>query len=196
MRGGSMLVLSRRLQKQGFECSAFTYASVQRSPGRNADHLHEFVASIQADEVHFVGHSLGGIVLLHLFDRHPQQPPGRVVLLGSPVKGSNVARANNNNALLRMILGRSTQGGVLGEVPEWKGGRDLGIIAGTRPLGMGRLLGGLQEHSDGTVAVKETRLDDATDFLTLPVTHTGLVLSASTANQVAHFLREGEFKSA
>ena len=91
MRGGSLLVIARRLESAGYVCHPFTYASVRRTAAENADRLQVFSARLDADIVHFVGHSLGGIVILHLFDRHPWQRPGRVVFLGSPVNGSAVA---------------------------------------------------------------------------------------------------------
>ena len=76
---------------------------------------------------------------------------------------------------------------------RWAGGRELGVIAGDRAAGMGRLLGAMEEPSDGTVAVSETELPGATDSLRLHVSHSGMVFSREVARQVAAFLRAGRF---
>lgn len=193
MRGSSLFVLQKRLGDRGFESCAFTYRSVRRSAASNADRLQGFIASLDADIVHLVGHSLGGIVILHLFDRHPRQRPGRVVFLGSPVRGSAVAQRGARNPLSRFVLGESLRGALSGGTPPWRGGRPLGVIAGTRSIGIGRVLGGLRGPNDGTVAVRETRLPGASDSVMLSVTHMGMVASRRVADQVCAFLKSGRF---
>lgn len=192
MRGGSLFAIARRLRSGGFTCYPFTYASVRCTAAQNAERLHGFASGIDADIVHFVGHSLGGIVLMHLFNRYPQHRPGRVVLMGSPVNGSAVARRSAANPLSRLMLGNSLRRGLLGGTPAWRGARDIGVIAGSRPLGLGTLIGGLRGANDGTVAVDETRIPGAS-HITLPVTHTGMAFSRVVADQVFAFLRNGEF---
>jgi hypothetical protein len=71
--------------------------------------------------------------------------------------------------------------------------RPLGVIAGNRSLGIGRLFARFSEPNDGTVAVRETQLDGAADRITLPVSHLGMMASPEVASQTAHFLREGRF---
>jgi pimeloyl-ACP methyl ester carboxylesterase len=193
MRGGSLFFIARRLHSGGFTCHPFSYASVRRSASQNAERLHAFSSKLPADIVHFVGHSLGGIVILHLFDRYPQQRPGRVVLLGSPVNGSAVARRSAGNPFSRLLLGNSLGRALLGGTPAWRGARDLGVIAGSRSFGVGRVLGGLRGVNDGTVSVDETRIPGEIDHIVLPVTHMGMAISRSVADQVHAFLRDGEF---
>ncbi|MDH3713250.1 MAG: alpha/beta hydrolase [Gammaproteobacteria bacterium] len=193
MRGGSLFIIARCLQSGGFNCYPFTYASVRRTAAQNAERLHAFSSGLEADIVHFVGHSLGGIVILHLFDRYPRQRPGRVVFAGSPVNGSAVAQRSAANPISQVLLGNSLRRALMGGTPAWRGARDLGVIAGSRSLGVGRLLGGLRGTNDGTVSVDETRIPGATDHIVLPVTHTGLVISRAVADQVQAFLRNGEF---
>jgi pimeloyl-ACP methyl ester carboxylesterase len=194
MRGGSLFVIARRLQSGGFTCHPFTYASVRRTAAQNAERLHAFSGRLDADIVHFVGHSLGGIVVLHLFDRYPQQRPGRVVFLGSPVNGSAVARRSAANPVSRLLLGNSLGRALLGGTPAWHGTRDLGVIAGSRPFGVGRVLGVLRGANDGTVSIDETRIAGAIDHIVLPVTHSGMAISRPVADQVRAFLRDGEFR--
>ena len=62
---------------------------------------------------------------------------------------------------------------------RWAAGRDLGVIAGTKSMGLGQFFARFDEDCDGTVAVSETRVPGATDHLTLPVSHMGLLLSAA-----------------
>ncbi len=193
MRGGSLFLLQSRLRECGFDCRAFTYRSVRRSAANNADRLQAFLAGIDADIVHLVGHSLGGIVILHLFERHPRQPPGRVVFLGSPVRGSAVARRGAQHAVSRLVLGESLRGALCGGTPPWRATRPLGIVAGTRSIGIGRVLGGLRGPNDGTVAVCETRVAEAADSVELPVSHSGMVASRRVAAQVCAFLKSGRF---
>lgn len=78
-------------------------------------------------------------------------------------------------------------------MPPWDGARELGVIAGTRPLGVGRLAPGLGRPNDGTVAVAETKLVGMTDYAELPVTHTWLLYSRPAARQVCAFLATGRF---
>ena len=77
---------------------------------------------------------------------------------------------------------------------RWDGRRELGIVAGSVPLGMGRLLGSLALPHDGTVAVEETQLPGATDHIVLPVTHFSMLWSRAVADQVVAFLRRGRFE--
>lgn len=191
--GSDMWRLQQRLQKAGYDCRKFKYQSLKQSPEENARRLHQFVSSIDAPVIHFVCHSLGGIVLLRYFDCHPSLKRGRVVLLGSPVNGSQVAIRLSKHWYSRWLIGRSANEGLLGAQPVWNSWRDIGLIAGTMPIGVGLLSGGLNKPHDGTVSVNETVLHGATDFITLPVTHTGLLYSAKVAQQTITFLRAGKF---
>jgi hypothetical protein len=73
-------------------------------------------------------------------------------------------------------------------------GREIGMIAGVKSLGLGRLTGQLGPHHDGTVSIEETMADFLTDRVELPVTHTGMLMSHEVAAQAANFLRTGRFK--
>jgi hypothetical protein len=78
---------------------------------------------------------------------------------------------------------------------RWDVGRPLGIIAGTRSAGMGRLLLSFDEANDGTVTVGETKIDGASGHLCLPVTHSSMLFSARVARATADFLEHGTFGS-
>jgi pimeloyl-ACP methyl ester carboxylesterase len=189
----AMLPLARRLRRCGFEVSLYGYASVQQTLQQNADDLHRYIQGLRSEKVHLVGHSLGGRVILKLLGDYPRTPAGRVVLLGSPVRGSNIARRLTFNRAGRALLGKSmARGGLLDEA-DWDGSRELGVIAGTLGLGVGKLFGGLRPPHDGTVMVSETELPAATDRLLLKVSHTGLLSSAAAARQTCNFLKNGHF---
>jgi pimeloyl-ACP methyl ester carboxylesterase len=194
MTGLEMGLLSRRLRGCGFSPRRFPFGEVRRSARENAGSLHAWLAEVPGETVHFVAHSLGGILLLHLFKRFADLRPGRVVFLGTSCRGSIVAQRLSHLPLLRAALGRSMDQGLDGGAPGWSGERELGVVAGTLGLGLGWLSGGLDPPHDGTVAVAETRLAGARAHITLPVSHFGLLLSADVARQVCGFLRSGRFQ--
>jgi pimeloyl-ACP methyl ester carboxylesterase len=193
MTGLACVPLRSRLRAAGFGVRLFSYPSLTLTPAESAARLRHALRYVEGDVVHFVGHSLGGVVLLHLFRDGPPERAGRVVFLGTPARGSAVARVLAESALSRPVLGRSTEGGLLGGVPAWRGERDLGVVAGTLPFGLGRALCDLPEPHDGTVAAAETEVEGAADRWFVPVSHTGILVSSAVARGVAAFLRTGRF---
>ncbi len=160
LSGAEAWLLRRRLARDlKAEERAFSYASVRGSATDNAAALADYLSRSRADVLHLVGHSLGGVMIVKMFENPPRLPPGRIVLLGPPLNGS----------------------------------RDLGVIAGNWPLGLGRLVGALDGPHDGAVTVAETRLTGATDHIVLPVSHSAMVLSSAVVRQTVGFLRDGRF---
>ncbi len=80
-----------------------------------------------------------------------------------------------------------------GNVPAWSGERDLGVIGGALNFGFGRLIGAVGRSGDGTISLEEMRIPEARDFITLRVSHMGLVVSKKVAMEVYHFLEHGRF---
>ena len=193
MKTPTMALLAHRLRGCGFTVVHFSYLSLARTVSENAARLGALLASLNAPVIHLVGHSLGGLVILRLLQDNPDLPPGRVVLFGTPYAGSHAARGLAGHAATRWLLGKSYEGGLRGNGPSWSGGRELGVIAGSRSLGMGWLVPGLAKPNDGTVAVLETRIPGASAELTLPVSHTGMLFSAEVAEAVCQFLHTGQF---
>lgn len=194
MNGMELRWLGHRLAGCGFTPHYFHYQSLQQSPVAGACRLAGFIRDIGSERLHLVAHSLGGILVLHLFDRFPALPPGRVVLLGCPVLGSGVARVAAEKHWLLPLLGRNLEQGLMGDGPRWRRRRELGVIAGTRGVGIGRVVGGLTGESDGTVSLHETRIPGAADFRSLKVNHMGMVLSSEVARETCHFLHCGRFE--
>lgn len=193
MPGAAMRPLARRLRRGGWETAIFSYTARRATVRQNAADLAAFVNKLDGSMVHFVGHSLGGLVLTQYLQDFPARHPGRVVLLGTPYRGSHVARCLSRYRLGRWLCGLSLHGALLGDGPRWPGGRELGVIAGTAPFGVGRLIPGLPRPNDGLVAVAETLVPEQTDNITVPVTHSGLLFSAAAARHVAAFLAAGRF---
>ncbi|MGH8575518.1 MAG: lipase family alpha/beta hydrolase [Gammaproteobacteria bacterium] len=194
MSGREMALLRRQLTGAGFSTRQFSYPSVRVSPAVAARLLGDFVADIEAPVVHYVAHSLGGLILRHFFHGDSEGRPGRVVTLAAPHQGSRAAQALANHPLGRRLLGQSVEQGLLGDVPAWRGDRELGVIAGSGGIGLGRFLARLDLPHDGTVAAAETELSAATDRITLPVSHFGGLFSRDVADQVIYFLRQGRFR--
>ena len=194
VNGLEQSLLRHRVRQCGYDCHQFSYHSLLRSPRQNADRLQAFLQKIDADVVHFVVHSLGGVVLLHLFDRHPDQRPGRVIMLGTPINGSSLARKLYRFPPARLLLGRSVVRGLLGDMPRWKGTRPLAIIAGNRGIGFGLIvLNRLEEPNDGTVCLHETESTVVTHHLEVPYSHTQMLFVRPVAEAVCHYLDVGRF---
>ena len=191
-----MRKLARRLSNQGYVTYLFDYQSVKKSPEQNARLLSEFVKTIDQPVVHFVAHSLGGLVLLHYLNLSSQQDQdrtGRVVMLGSPLNGSSRAPRILRIPFGRHLLGHSVQKGLLGHDLQLPAELDAGMICGTFRLGIGMIVGSFGEPHDGTVAVKETQFKGLTDSINIRISHTGMLLSAKIAQQVVDFLQNGLF---
>jgi len=191
----SALLRKRIAASHGFQCHSFTYRTVGNSVHPVLERLSQFVSRLDADRVHFVGHSLGGIVLHRYFEVAKDLPPGRVVFLGSPTVKSKTAEKVGRLPVFRSMIGRMVTEELVKPscAREWRCERELGCIAGTRPMGLGRFFARFDEECDGTIGVSETKLPGHSAHLTLPVSHMGMLLSAEVARQVGEFLAHGRF---
>lgn len=188
-----MAWLGHRLARAGFSTRRFSYPTVTQDLRENAEDLARFVRTLDAATVHFVGHSLGGLVIRALFSYSPPRQPGRVVTLVTPHSGSYVATVLSRYHWGRAILGKSMAGLLRGELAGARMVREVGVIQGTLPVGLGRLLPGLPRPNDGVCSLADMHFPGATDTLTLRVAHTGMLLSSQAADQAGHFLRTGRF---
>lgn len=198
LNGAEFTLLRRRLARDfGIPGHRFSYPTVRGSVDGAVAMLRRFVERIDAERIHFVGHSLGGLILCRYFEAFPCDRPGRVVMLGSPLSGSRSAQAVARHALTRRIIGPLVHAELVQpcQPRRWQCPVELGVIAGTSPMGLGRFFARFDEDCDGTVAVSETRLPGQTAHLTLPVSHMGMLMSARVARQVGEFLAHGRFQS-
>ncbi len=194
MPGEESLILRHRLSHEfGLTLQTFRYSAASATMSDITERLESWVRELKAPAVHFVGHSLGGLVIHRFLERFPDQPPGRVVFLGTPCVASRVAQRASRFAPIAHLMGPSVAELLQPHERRWEQARPLGIIAGSQPIGVGQLLADFTEENDGTVAVSETRMPGATDHIVLPVSHLGMLLSARVARETGSFLTEGRF---
>jgi len=193
MNGWDMSVLNRRLSRAGYHVRKFSYPSVYEDVGYNVRGFNRYLQTIEDEQIHLVGHSLGGLVIRHLFSQFPGQKPGRIVTLGTPHQGSKVAKKLAGTRARKFLLGKSISSGLLGDAPVWNAKREIGVIAGDTSLGLGRLVTRLPKPNDGTVSVEETPLEGMSDYRVVHTNHMGLMLSVEVATEIMQFLQHGCF---
>lgn len=186
-----MKPLAARLERAGFRCHTFSYLGAMRPLQAHAERLARMARAIGA--AHFVGHSMGGLVVLEALNRHPQIAAGRVVLLGTAARGCFAGRRIARHAAGRWFLGQSGDLWREGRTVCWARPEALGVVAGSLSLGLGRMLGPLPGVNDGVVSLEETAIEGMAERVVLPVGHSAMLVSARVAAQVAGFLCEGKF---
>lgn len=189
----AMRYLAARLARAGFATHVFIYRG--RAP------LQASVAALAAfargplggRPAHFVGHSLGGVLVLDTLCRHRELAAASALLLGAPVRGCMAGRRLEGHGLGRWMLGDSA--------PRWQAcpaswprPEPLGVVAGTLPLGLGRVLGALPGENDGVVRVEETMVEGMTARILVREGHSMLVLSPRVARLAQGFFERGSFE--
>ncbi len=188
--------LAATLEAEGYEVIAVNYPSTRRSIGAHADQVEEVLGHLEGiTSVSFVTHSLGGIVIRAVLARdggwRQSLEPRRLVMMGPPNQGSVFAREIPKGASDK-IIGASLdelRNISLAEFPA--PAIEFGIIAGGRGQeGYNPLIPG---NDDGVVAVSETRLAGASDFLVVEGLHSYLPSNEAAATAAVHFLAHGNF---
>ena len=193
MPGLAMSPMAGRMSRAGFRCHLFDYAGRERPLAANAELLAQFARGVGPAD--FVGHSLGGLVVLDALNANPALEAKRVALLGTPARGCLAGRRLASYGFGRWMLGESEALWRAGRAARWTRPEPLGIVAGALPFGLGRTLGRLPGANDGVVCVDETRIEGAAAFTVLPVSHSGMLLSARVARELQAFLETGSFAS-
>lgn len=197
--GASLGSLEDSLQKAGYNTVAITYPSTDHSIDTLADYLHKnhLTAAFWAeqDKVHFVSHSMGGLVTRAYLDKYRQNKIGRVVMLAPPHGGSEVADLLSGFPPYDWFYGPA--GAELQtthrEKDRTKPYYDVGIIAGTRewPYIVAAFL--VPGKGDGRVSVESTKWSGAADHIALPATHTFIMDKKQVHDHVIEFLKNGKF---
>ena len=191
--------LPDKLRKAGFEARATSYPSTRRSIEAHAAQLERLLQRLQGvDEVSFVTHSMGGIIVRRLLARDggwkSRITPGRLVMIAPPNQGSLIAQALQPAWPYKLVYGSAGQQLTPAKVASLPvPNLPFGIIAG----GLGNSQGYnpfVPGDDDGTVAVDETRLEGAKDFMVLPGLHGFVARSHEIEQPVLNFLRSGRFK--
>ena len=189
-----MRFLGNQLKKHGFQVHYIFYQSVLKNSIQNSQLVHKKICKLNLPDLHIVAHSLGGLITMHLLNQFDDIPPGRVVMLGSPVNGSSVAQKIQKWAIIDSLLSQSMSNALSGKnIPDWKCNRDWGMIAGTRSQGLGIFTGGLTGINDGSVLLEETRHPRQTAHIQVNTSHTGLLFSKQVAQLCSRFLNTGTF---
>lgn len=193
MPGVAMAYLRSRLARAGFSPHVFRY--------RGRDALASSVAALASfvrgplggRPAHFVGHSLGGALILDTLCLHPELPAASALLIGAPVRGCLAGRSLGAHALGRWMLGGSAARWEACEA-LWRRPEPLGVVVGTLPLGLGRALGALPGENDGVVRVEETMVEGMTASIHVHEGHSMLVVSPRVARLARRFLERGRFE--
>lgn len=195
----SMKAVEWRLKKEDYLVVNQGYPSTQHGIEQLADiALAEALPQCdQAETIHFVTHSLGGILLRQYLSSHEISNLGRAVMLGPPNQGSMLADFIQSIQVGEKFKPEASRqlGTNDASVPLKLGpvNFEVGVIAGNRnwrPLVSKPLEG---QPSDGTVTVEETRIDGMVDFIELPATHTTIMWQSSVLDQIVVFLESGAF---
>ncbi len=185
---GLRLLLSRG----GYSAHALDYRSMAQSLDEHARRLAARIDAMRQPAIHLVGHSLGGLVILRYLRICGERRAGRVVLLGTPVRACAVGVRFSNLAAAERLLGASRD--IWRGLPDdYRPRCELGVIAGSRPWGLGRLFMRLPGTNDGVVRLEETEVAGMRDRIVLPVSHSGMLASARVAREIAAFLERGAF---
>jgi pimeloyl-ACP methyl ester carboxylesterase len=199
--GKSMQVLEQALEQHGYLVVNSDYDSRSSDIETLAQTAIEeaLAACPQTQPVHFVTHSMGGILVRQFLAQHDIDNLGRVVMLGPPNKGSEVVdklrdvpgfHFLNGDAGLELGTGAASVPNKLG-----RANFDVGIIAGTSSVNL--ILSSLIPGTDdGKVSVENTRLEGMNDHLEMAVTHPFMMRNDAVIEQVIHYLETGQFKRA
>lgn len=193
LSGWALAAQRHWVSRCGYRAVTFSYASATRTLDENAASLYQFVKLQSAPRLHIVGHSLGGLLTLRMLALWPDPRVQRVVLMGSPYTGSAAANAMRRYGWVETLIGRTLLDWYSIERPDLGKQYEIGVIAGTRGVGLGTVLARLKPPSDGTVALSETALPTMADRLILPVSHSGMLTSKRVASAVCSFLTHGKF---
>ena len=197
-RGWSMTAMAKRLRARGHHVVVFSYPTRSDCLEGHADELHAFIEATQnekngAGELHLAGHSMGGLVILKMFSRYDDLPTGRIVLMGTPVKGSGVVKRMGKLPGQKFIFGKARED-LLQGFQHTPCGHETGMIRGTRALGFGQITGRQAEPNDGSVCVSETELEGLKDSIELEVAHSEMLVSMEVVEQLEQFILHGEFR--
>ena len=189
----AMLPLAMRIERRGFDVTRYGYRSVGRGLRENAQRL-AALCERSRQRVHLVGHSLGGLVILSMMQAHPEISVHRVVLAGSPYGDIASAHGLERFAWGHRALGKTIDDWLHQARPALREGVELGIIAGSISMGLGRLFVTLPMPNDGVVRLEETRVPGAADSIVVHASHSGMLVSSAVARAACDFLRSGKFQ--
>jgi len=196
----SMQFLDAYLRHQGFKTININYPSTHYPIEQLTDIVAEKINRLgqlkSADKVHFVTHSMGGIIVRDYLATNQLDNLGRVVMLSPPNQGCDLASIFRDNTLFRYFAGPAGQqlGIELSSFPNQLGtvNFDLGIIAGNVSVDpvLSYIIPG---DDDGVISVESTKVEGMRDFLIVPYSHVFIMNSYEVREQIVYFLKQGQF---
>jgi len=195
----SIYTVAEQLRSEGFTAFPMEYPSTQISIEQAAEYLDSIIQNLDGvEELHLVGHSMGGLVIRAWFAKHNDPRIKRVVMLGTPNYGAEMADLVKRNLLFRTVFGPAGQqlvtdnAGLIPLLPTPP--CEFAIIAGARgnETGWNPFIPG---DDDGTVTVASARLAGAADFNTAQRLHHALLGDRDVSAQIARFLLTGRLRA-
>lgn len=197
-RGKSIMTpLKERLEKVGFVTAVADYKSIGKTPEEIIADVSQQITGFRSDTIrtiHFVGHSLGGLLIRAYLDSISVPNLGKVILIGSPSKGTPIVDYFRDSWLMNLVgpaaksLGTDEK-----SFPRTLGAPyyPVGIIAGiSSTFNNDDFIPG---EDDGVVPVESTKIDGMTDFVSVQVSHSSLPRNERVAEEVIAFLKQGSF---
>lgn len=200
-RAASMKLLEQALAGEGYRVLNLDYPSRRQSLSEIVEGLSGAISAFEAGldgELHFVTHSMGGLVARACLNRFRPARLGRVVMLAPPNEGSEVADLLARNWFYRSAFGPAGEQLTTRrseELCQLLGAVDypLGVIAGDRSLYVFASLV-LPGPNDGRVSVERTRVAGMADHIVLPTSHPLIMRDPEAVAQTIHFLQNGRFR--
>ncbi len=198
----SMKKLQRFLERQGYHVFNFNYPSTRHDiETLSQKYLKTFVENHcqnPTKKIHFVTHSMGGILVRYYLKHHALDRLGRVVMLAPPNQGSEVVDWQRHWMIFRWLFGPAAQ--QLGthenhSLPIRLGAVDfeVGVIAGDKSVELIHSLV-IPGDDDGKVSVERAKVAGMKDFLVVHKTHTFMMRDPEVLGQIVSFLRTGAFR--
>lgn len=199
--GSAMWRLQDKFEDAGYQVCVIDYQTLGKTVDQVMTQSHTQINECikDAPKVHFVGHSLGGLVIRNYLTQtnnaFDKAKLGEVVLVGTPNKGSEVADHMKNNILMKSFGGGISHALVTGkqslgnQLPEFN--FPVGVIAGTSSSKLTNRF--FKGANDGLVSVESAKVSKMKDFVTLDVSHSAMRYSSDVASQIIHFLEQGSF---
>ena len=194
-----MVEMESKLRDAGYSTVEFDYPSTQISIPEAASYLDRLVRSLDGvDEINFVVHSMGGLVVRAYSMEYEDPRIKRMVMLGTPNRGAELADITQQFWILRTAGGPGARqlgtraDGLISKLPIPK--FEFAVIAGSRgtPSGWNPLIPG---DDDGTVTVASTKLSGAADFATVRALHSRLLWNEEVLAQTVNFLKDGRLRA-
>jgi pimeloyl-ACP methyl ester carboxylesterase len=195
----AMWKLSSHIKRAGFQVANIRYRSLSDTPEQISQDIDSQIAECcigKSPKLHFVGHSLGGLMIRAYLAREKVGNLGRIVLIGTPNKGSEIVDSYGDKWWFK-LLGPTAQAlgtghnSLTSSLP--KPDYPIGVIAGiSNAISNDKLL---HRMGDGFVSVESAKIEGMADFIVVDSGHSMMRYNRNVADQTIQFLRQGHFKN-